>query len=64
LIGDGHVRNHLIPGAGASVRMRARLGDALGRWLALTGELLPAERFLSTGWLHALVASGDGAADG
>jgi enoyl-CoA hydratase/carnithine racemase len=64
LIGDGHIRNHLLPGAGASVRMRARLGDALGRWLALSGELLPAERFLSAGWLHAVVESGHGAAEG
>jgi enoyl-CoA hydratase/carnithine racemase len=64
LIGDGHVRNHLIPGAGSSVRMRARLGDALGRWLALTGELLPAERFLSSGWLHAVVEHGHGAPEG
>ena len=64
LIGDGHIRNHLIPGAGAGVRMRARLGDALGRWLALTGELLPAERFLSAGWLHAVVDSGHGASEG
>lgn len=64
LIGDGHIRNHLVPGAGAAVRMRARLGDALGRWLALTGELLPAERFLSAGWLHALVEAGRGAAEG
>ena len=64
LIGDGHIRNHLLPGAGASVRMRARLGDALSRWLALTGELLPAERFLSAGWLHAVVDSGHGASEG
>ena len=64
LIGDGHIRNHLLPGAGASVRMRTRLGDALSRWLALTGELLPAEKFLSTGWLHAVVDSGQGATEG
>jgi enoyl-CoA hydratase len=64
LIGDGHIRNNLLPGAGASVRMRARLGDALGRWLALTGELLPAEEFLSAGWLHAVVDSGHGATEG
>ena len=64
LIGDGHIRNHLVPGAGASVRMRARLGDALGRWLALSGELLPVERFLPTGWLHAVVESGHGASEG
>jgi enoyl-CoA hydratase len=64
LIGDGHIRNRLVPGAGASVRMRARLGDALGRWLALSGELLPAERFLAAGWLHAVVDSGHGATEG
>ena len=64
LIGDGHIRNQLLPGAGAGVRMRTRLGDALGRWLALTGELLPAERFLCAGWLHAVVDSGHGATEG
>ena len=64
LIGDGHIRNHLVPGAGASVRMRARLGHALGRWLALSGELLPAERFLAAGWLHAVVEPGQGASEG
>jgi len=64
LIGDGHIRNNLLPGAGASVRMRARLGDALGRWLALTGELLPAEKFLSAGWLHSVVESGQGVSEG
>ena len=64
LIGDGHIRNNLLPGAGASVRLRARLGDALARWLALTGELLPAEKFLSAGWLHAVVDSGHGATEG
>ncbi|MEU7816911.1 enoyl-CoA hydratase/isomerase family protein [Pseudonocardia sp. NPDC049154] len=60
LIGDGHIRNHLVPGAGAAVRMRRKLGDSLGRWLALTGELLPAERFQASGWLHAVVEPGHG----
>jgi enoyl-CoA hydratase len=64
LIGDGHIRNQLLPGAGAGVRMRARLGDALSRWLALTGELLPAEKFLSAGWLHGVVDAGHGATEG
>jgi enoyl-CoA hydratase len=64
LIGDGHVRNNLLPGAGASVRMRSRLGDGLARWLALTGELLPAELFLSARWLHAVVESGHGVSEG
>lgn len=64
LIGDGHIRNHLVPGAGSAVRMRRKLGDALGRWLGLTGELLPAERFLATGWLHSLVEPGRTADEG
>ncbi len=64
VIGDGHIRNHLIPGAGASVRLRRKLGDSLGRWLALTGDLLPAERFLAAGWLHAISAPGHVVAEG
>ncbi|WP_205346979.1 enoyl-CoA hydratase/isomerase family protein [Pseudonocardia broussonetiae] len=64
LIGDGHIRNHLVPGAGSAVRMRRKLGDSLGRWLGLSGELLPAERFLPTGWLHAVVDTGRGAEEG
>jgi enoyl-CoA hydratase len=64
LIGDGHIRNQLVPGAGASVRMRARLGDALGRWLALSGDLMPAERLSSAGWLHAVVEPGHGVTEG
>ncbi|MGY1901102.1 enoyl-CoA hydratase/isomerase family protein [Nocardia gipuzkoensis] len=64
VIGDGHIRNHLIPGAGASVRLRRKLGDSLGRWLALTGDLLPAERFLAAGWLHAISEPGDVVAEG
>ncbi|GAB2736961.1 enoyl-CoA hydratase/isomerase family protein [Amycolatopsis magusensis] len=64
LIGDGHLRNHLVPGAGSAVRMRRKLGDSLGRWLGLTGELLPAERFLAAGWLHAVVEPGHGVDEG
>lgn len=63
LIGDGHIRNHLVPGAGSAVRMRRKLGDSLGRWLALSGDLLPAERFAPSGWLHAVV-DGGGAEEG
>jgi enoyl-CoA hydratase/carnithine racemase len=63
-IGDGHIRNNLLPGAGSSVRLRRKLGDSLGRWLALTGDLLPAERFLAAGWLHAISEPGHGVADG
>jgi enoyl-CoA hydratase/carnithine racemase len=55
MIGDGHVRNRLLPAAGSSVRLAQRVGHSLARWLLLSGELVPAERLLQTGWLHAVV---------
>ncbi|HEX7290700.1 MAG TPA: enoyl-CoA hydratase/isomerase family protein [Conexibacter sp.] len=55
LIGDGHVRNGLLPGGGSSVRLSRAVGTPLARWLMLSGELLPVERFLAAGWLHAVV---------
>jgi enoyl-CoA hydratase/carnithine racemase len=56
LIGDGHVRNGLLPGGGASWRLPRKVGEPLARWLLLTGELLPAERFVACGFVHSLVA--------
>ncbi len=64
LIGDGHIRNHLVPGAGSAVRLRRAMGESLGRWLALTGELVAAERLLAAGWLHAVTGPGRGAEEG
>ena len=56
-IGDGHVKNNLIAGGGASVRMPPKLGAGMAAWLALTGELVPAEDLARrTGWLHEVVA--------
>ncbi|MFI7530251.1 enoyl-CoA hydratase/isomerase family protein [Nocardia salmonicida] len=55
LIGDGHIRNNLLPAAGSSVRLPRKVGDSTARWLALTGTLLPAEQLTATGWLHAVV---------
>lgn len=55
LIGDGHVRNRLLPGGGSSVRLPRAVGAPLARWLLLSGELLPAARFLEAGWLHVVV---------
>ncbi|WP_319944690.1 enoyl-CoA hydratase/isomerase family protein [Nocardia macrotermitis] len=55
LIGDGHIRNNLVPGAGSSVRLPRKVGDSMARWLALTGTLLPAAELIGTGWLHAVV---------
>ncbi|RZL84172.1 MAG: enoyl-CoA hydratase/isomerase family protein [Rhodococcus sp. (in: high G+C Gram-positive bacteria)] len=54
-IGDGHVRNNLLPAGGASVRLPRKVGDSMARWLALTGTLLPATELQHTGWLHAVV---------
>jgi enoyl-CoA hydratase/carnithine racemase len=54
LIGDGHVRNGLLPAGGASVRLPRKVGEPLARWLLLTGELLPAEAFVPSGFVHAV----------
>jgi enoyl-CoA hydratase/carnithine racemase len=55
LIGDGHLRNGLVPGGGSSVRMTSALGPAGASWLGLTGALLPAEDPVFGPWLRALV---------
>jgi len=62
LIGDGHVRNGLLPAAGAAVRMPQLLGLAMARRLALTGELMHAEKLAGTGWPHEVTADGGVAA--
>jgi enoyl-CoA hydratase len=59
LIGDGHVRNGLLSGGGASVRLPRKVGDPLARWLMLTGELLPAEAFAGTGFIHAIAPAAE-----
>lgn len=55
LIGDGHVRNGLLPGGGSSVRLARKLGASWARWLLLTGELVPASDLLTTGWLRGVI---------
>lgn len=56
-VGDGHVKNNLVPGGGASVRMPPKLGSGTASWLALSGELVTVEGLArATGWLHAVVA--------
>lgn len=56
LIGDGHLRNGLLPGAGASVRLPRKVGEPLARWLILTGELMKAERFMASGFVHTVAS--------
>ena len=58
-IGDGHIRNGLLPAAGAAVRMPRLLGPGTARRLALTGELMRADRLAGTGWPHEIVAEGE-----
>lgn len=55
LLGDGHVRNNLLPGGGASVRLPRRLGPNWARYLMLTGDLVPASQLQTAGWLHSVV---------
>ena len=56
-IGDGHVKNNLVAGGGATVRMPRKLGSSMASWLALSGEFVTAEELArAAGWLHAVVA--------
>jgi enoyl-CoA hydratase len=55
LIGDGHLRQTLLPAGGSSVRLPAAVGPGLARRLLLTGELLPATAFAASGWIHRIV---------
>jgi enoyl-CoA hydratase len=58
LIGDGHVRNNLVPAGGSTVRLRRRVGDSLARRLLLTGELLPVEQLSTSGFITAIAKRG------
>jgi len=55
LIGDGHVNNKLLPGAGSSVRLERAVGKSTARWMHLSGQSLTAEELRRTGWLHDVV---------
>ncbi|OZC74136.1 enoyl-CoA hydratase/isomerase family protein [Rhodococcus sp. 06-462-5] len=54
LIGDGHIRNNLVPAGGSSVRLPRKVGDAMARWLSLTGELVTPDRLAQAGWIHTI----------
>jgi enoyl-CoA hydratase len=62
LIGDGHVRNALLPAGGSSARLPRKVGESLARWLMLTGQLLPADRFVPCGLVHRLAPAAEFAA--
>lgn len=55
-IGDGHMRYALMPGGGGSVRLPRRVGLTMAKYLLLSGDLVPAEDFLSCGLLLRVVA--------
>lgn len=57
LIGDGHVKNNLVPGGGSSVRIVGKLGAGHARWLALSGQLVEAAELRSTGWVQEIAAA-------
>ncbi|MBT2554148.1 enoyl-CoA hydratase/isomerase family protein [Arthrobacter sp. ISL-5] len=55
LVGDGHVNNKLMPGAGSSVRLERAVGKSAARWMHLSGQPMTAEELRRTGWLHDVV---------
>ncbi len=59
LIGDGHLRNGLLPAGGGSVRLPRKVGEAMATWLMLTGELLPAETFLASGFVRVIAGEAE-----
>ena len=59
LIGDGHVRNNLLPGGGASARMERALGRGMSSWLALSGALESAADPGFGAWLRGVVPLDD-----
>ena len=59
MIGDGHVVNGMLPAAGGSVRLPRKVGEPLAAWLMLTGELLPAEDFVASGFVHAVACEAE-----
>lgn len=48
-IGDAHAKYGLIPGGGSTVRLPARVGIQLAKYLIYSGVLLPAREFLVSG---------------
>lgn len=56
-MGDGHAKFAMVPGAGASFRLPLRVGESMARRLLLTGELLPAEVFLNSGFVSRIVSA-------
>jgi enoyl-CoA hydratase/carnithine racemase len=56
LVGDGHVKNKLLPAAGSSVRLERAVGKGHARWMHLSGEPQQAEDLVASGWIREVVA--------
>lgn len=54
-IGDGHLNNKLLPGAGSSVRLERAVGRGMARWMHLSGQIVTAEDLAAVGWIHDVV---------
>lgn len=54
-IGDAHANFGLLPGAGGAVRLARAVGPARAKYLSFTGQLFPAEFFLSWGLVNEVV---------
>lgn len=57
-LGDGHANFGLIPGAGGSIRLARRIGQARAKLLMFTGLSYPAADFVGTDLVHELVDDG------
>lgn len=55
LIGDGHLANRLLPGAGSAVRLERAVGKGAARWMHLSGETVAAEDLVGSGWIREIV---------
>ncbi len=56
---DAHSNYGLLPGAGGSARLPRALGLAMAKRLMLTGEFVPAEALVASGFVTTVVASED-----
>jgi enoyl-CoA hydratase/carnithine racemase len=56
-LGDVHANFGLIPGGGNSQRLPRKLGLNFAKYLLFTGEMLPAERFVASGFVNEVLAA-------
>lgn len=54
-LGDAHANYGLLPGAGGAARLARVVGPSVARYLAFTGDSLPAADFIPLGLVHEVV---------